>query len=122
MAVYSKQILSGSTNGMPIPVTGVLPSTGNTVHTALADNTAGIVDEVWLWAYVRATVTADRKLRLVIGQPSTVPKSRMEVLIPGGGGMVNVIPGLPFNNAKVIKAYVTLADEVNVIGYVNRVT
>lgn len=126
MAVYSKQFLSGGANGIPIAVTGVLPSTANTVHTALSDSTAGKVDEIWAWAYVRYGVTADRELAVIwSGATPTAAGAnirRFSYVVPGNGGLVPIIPGLPLNNGLTVKAYATAADVIGIVGFVNRVT
>lgn len=47
----AKRKLSGSTDGMPIKVTGTVSSASVTAHTAIAGTTAGTYDEIWLYAY-----------------------------------------------------------------------
>jgi hypothetical protein len=50
MASFSKQFLSGSTNGRPIGLTQTATA-GDTIHTATS--TSGEFDEVWLYFYNR---------------------------------------------------------------------
>ena len=47
MAVYSRALLSGSTNGAPIPVAATA-TPGTLLHTAVTGS--GASDEVYLWA------------------------------------------------------------------------
>lgn len=118
MGTYSKIVLSGSTDGQGIPVTGTTPSQGTVIHTAVT-GAADSIDEVWLYAYGSATTA--REISLAIG-PTTATGSRLRYEVTAGDfqGLHLIYPGLPLLNAKVIKAYVTAADAVNVFGYVNR--
>ena len=59
MATYSKQLLSGSTNGKNIEVAATA-SAGTTIHTAVAGTSD--MDEIWLYAC--NTDSSDRKLTI----------------------------------------------------------
>lgn len=128
MAVYSKQFLSASgqtSNGQPIDVTGILPSTANIIHTGVTDNTAGQVDEVWAWAYVHEDIVADRELRVLHGASTATGVAvhhRSLHVIPHSAGPQLIIPGFIVNNAHIFLAYATVASDVSIIGYANRVT
>ena len=50
MATFTKNKLSGSTDGLAIKLTGNTSGGAVTVHTAVAGTTAGIFDEIWLYA------------------------------------------------------------------------
>lgn len=118
MGTYSKIVLSGSTDGEGIAVTGTTPSQGTVIHTAVT-GAADSIDEVWLYAY--ATVTTAVEVSLAIG-PTTATGSRITHTVTGDDkkGLYLLYPGLPLRNAKVIKAFVTAADNTNIFGYVNR--
>lgn len=118
MGTWSKIVLSGSTDGQGIIVTGTTPSQGNTIHTAITGDTNAI-DEVYVYAYSSATTA--REISLAIG-PTTATGSRFTYTVTGDDkkGLVLIYPGLPLKNAKVVKAYATVADAINVFGYVNR--
>ena len=117
MANYVKIALSGLTDGQGIDVTGVNGAGGNIIHTAVT-GAADSWDEVWLYAYNQAT--APRIISVVWG--TTAAGSRFRHRITGGpGGLVLISPGLALRNAKVVKAYVTIASAVAIFGYVNRV-
>ena len=118
MGTWSKIILSGSTDGEGIPVTGLTPSQGTVIHTAVTGVTDSVY-EILLYAYSSATVT--RELGIAIG-PTTATGSRYTHTLPAGEliGLQPVMPGLVLRNAKVIKAFVTVADAVNLFGWVNR--
>lgn len=119
MAVYSKIILSGSVDGQPIAVTGIAPSTANTVHTAPAVTTS--IDEIYLYAY--NTATTNRELVLRWGTTATGQGIRhIQKTIPFQDGLYLVIPGLPLSNSNTVRAYATAADKLALVGYVNRVS
>lgn len=118
MGTYSKIVLSGSTDGAGISVTGTTPSQGTTIHTGVT-GAADSIDEVWLYAY--NTVTTAREISLAIG-PTTNANSRFTHTVTGDDkkGLVLICPGLPIRNGAVVKAYVTAADAVRIFGFVNR--
>src|SRR3990172_2037784 len=66
MAVFTAQLLSGSTNGRPIPVTATA-SPGTTLHTVAT--AAGTLDELFIDAYNSAT--NDRDLVVEFGGTAT---------------------------------------------------
>jgi len=72
MATYSKQILTGSTNGRPIEVVAT-SSPGTTLHTVVASATA---DKEALHLYAINSATTDRilSLELAARQRSTFSK------------------------------------------------
>lgn len=120
MGTWSKIILSGSTDGQGIPVAATSPSGGTVIHTAVT-GAADSIDEIWIYGYNSATTA--RELRLAIG-PTTATGSRFTDTMPAGdfAGLRLIYPGLPLRNAKVVKAYVTVANAVNIFGHVNRYT
>ena len=118
MPSYVKIILTGSTQGRAIPVTGVAPSTANTIHTAVTD-TGGGFDELYIWAVNTATATREITLRwgcTVTGQGIR----HMSVQVTQLSGPVLMIPGWPLNGGDTVRAYVTIADQVAVYGYAHR--
>lgn len=118
MGAWSKIILSGSTDGQGIVVSGSAPSLGITVHTAVT-GAAESVDEVYIYAY--NVVTTAREILFAVG-PTTATGSRFTHTLAAGdlAGLELVYPGLPLKNAKVVKAYVTADAGVILFGYVNR--
>lgn len=115
MATYSKQLLSGSTNGKAIKVAAT-STPGTTIHTAVSGTSS--IDEVWLWA--QNTDTTDRKLTIEFGG-TTSPDDTFELTIPAESGLIPVVPGLPLQNSLVVKAFAATANVVLVTGYVNRI-
>lgn len=116
MATYSKQILSGSTNGRAIKVAATATA-GTLIHTAIAGTSS--LDEVWL--YANNTSASAVKLTLEFGG-ATAPDDHIEINIGAEGtGMILVTPGLLLQNGLVIRAFAGTANVLNIFGYVNRI-
>src|SRR5512147_1057924 len=119
MATYSRLLLSGSTNGLPIPVTGTATGSADTIHTALT----GVIgfDELYLW--VSNVTAAPAKLTLEWGSTSD-PGGHIvkNYAIPAYSPPIPVATGQVLNNAKVVKAFSDTASALNVTGFVNRIT
>ena len=113
MAVFTKVILSGSTDGRMVKVAATA-TPGTTIHTAHAT----AIDEVWLYAV--NSDTTDRKLTIEWGG-TTAPDDLIEQTIPAESGLVLLTNG-PIQNSLVIKAFAAVADVVMVYGWVNRIT
>jgi len=112
MATFSKVILSGSTNGRPIPVTQTATA-GDLIHTA----DASAIDEVWLYAV--NTTGAVRTLTIEYG--GVAGGDQIVVQISENAGLVLIIPGLTLTNSLVVGAFADAAG-VNITGWVNRIT
>ena len=115
MATYSKQLLSGSTNGKQIKVVAT-SGTGTLIHTSVTGD-AGL-DEVWL--YAMNSDTTSRKLTIQWGG-TTSPDDLIELTIPAESGYTLVVPGLLIQNSLVIRAFAATANVIVIGGYVNRV-
>jgi hypothetical protein len=118
MATFTKKKLSGSTDGLGIKVTGTATGSTVTVHTAVAGTTAGVFDEIWL--YANNTSTSAVKLTLEWGT-ATAADGNIELTIAAEAGLVLVIPGLILQNAKVVKAFAGTADVILLSGFVNAI-
>ncbi len=116
MATFSKQLLSGGTNGKNIKVVATATA-GTTIHTAVSGTSD--MDEVWL--YAMNTDSSDRKLTIEYGG-TTSPDDLVEVTIGTEAGWVLVCPGLLLQNSLVVKAFAAAANVVVINGYVNRIT
>lgn len=114
MPTYSKEKLSGSTDGKAIKVHETA-SAGTTIHTAHATS----LDEIWLYA-VNSGATA-KKLTVEWGE-TAAPDGNIEITILGETGLTLVIPGLLLTNSLVVKAFCETADVIMIHGYVNRIT
>ena len=114
MATFSKELLSGSTDGKNVKVVATATA-GTTIHTAHASAT----DEVWLYAC--NTDSTDRKLTIEYGG-TTSPDDLIEQTITTEGGWTLICPGLLLQNGLVIKAFAAAANVVVINGYGNRIT
>lgn len=117
MASYSKKLLSGSTNGLPIKVTGTSTSAGVVVHTAVTGSTD--FDEVWLYAN-NTNSTTTYKLTVEWGT-TTAADGNIELSVQPESGLILVIPGLLINGGLVVKAFASAANVILLTGYVNAI-
>ena len=115
MATYSKELLSGSTQGKGILVAATATA-GTTIHTAVAGTTD--IDEIWLYGV--NTHSADLKLTLEWGE-ATEPNGNIEITVPAEEGLMLLVPGLLLQNGLVVEAFAGTANEIVIHGYVNRI-
>lgn len=114
MAQYTREILSGSTDGRMVKVVATATA-GTTIHTA----DASAKDEIYLWAVNSSAVPV--KLTIEFGG-TTSPDDTIEVTIPAESGLFLVVPGMTLTNSLVVKAFAADANVIMLGGYVNRVT
>jgi hypothetical protein len=119
VATFTKQKLSGSTDGLAIKVTGTNTAGAVTVATAVAGTTNGVFDEIWL--YANNTSTSAVKLTIEWGT-ATAADGNIELTIAAEAGLVLVVPGLILQNSRVVKAFASTADVILLTGYVNAIT
>lgn len=113
---YTKELLSGSTDGAPILVAAIVTA-GTLIHTA----GAGVVnrDEIWLYAMNNHTVAVD----LAIEWGGVVdPLNIFRQTIDFKKGLFLVVPGLVLQNAKIVRAFANVANVITISGFVNRIT
>lgn len=117
MATYSRQLLSGSTNGRTIPVAAVA-TPGTLIHTAIAGTSS--FDEVYAW--VTNVTNAAVTLTLEWGGV-TDPGDHMvkQLTIPPNSAPIPVVTGQVLQNALVFRAFSSSASALNITGYVNRI-
>lgn len=116
MATFAKVKLSGSTDGKQIKVAAT-GTPGTLIHTAVTGTTNW--DEVYLWASNKGA--ADQAVTIEFGGVGS-PDDLMTVTVPASGGYVLLVPGLILQNANVIRAFAASANEVLIVGFVNRIT
>lgn len=116
MPSYTKELLSGSTQGKQIKV-AANASPGTTIHTAVAGTND--LDEIWLFA-VNSSAT-DVKLTIEWGE-AAAPDGNIEATITAEDGYKLVVPGLLLQNSLVVKAFAATADVILINGFVNRIT
>ncbi len=118
MASYSRQLLSGSTNGRAIPVAATATA-GTLIHTALS----GVVgfDEIYLWA---SNVTAAAATLTIEYGGVTDPGDHLvkAISIPANSPPIPIATGQVLNNALVVRAFSGTASAINIVGYVNRIS
>jgi hypothetical protein len=115
MAVISKGILSGSTNGRPFRVLGATTSGGTLVHTAITATGTNNGDEVWIWASNTGTTTC----QLVLRHGGTSSSDEMKFSVPASDGYYLVSPGLLLNGGLIVRAHSSASNQINVVGYIN---
>jgi hypothetical protein len=115
MPVYSGAVLSGSTNGKPIPVAAVA-TPGTTLHVVGA---AGF-EEIFLWA---SNVTAAAATLTVEFGGVTDPGNHLvkAYSIPANSGPVPIALGQRLSGGVTVGAFSGTASAINVTGYVNKV-
>ena len=119
MATFSKQILSGSTDGKAIKVAATATA-GTTIHTGSTTTTT--LDEVWL--YAQNTSASDVKLTVEWGGTAS-PDDHIEYTVKAENGLYLIVPGLILKGnatALVVRAFAATANVICISGYVNRIT
>jgi hypothetical protein len=118
MPTYSRQLLSGSLNGRPIPVAAIV-TPGTLLHTAVAD--AAAFDEIYLWV---SNVTGTAATLTIqwggVGDPADHLVKAISV--PANSGPVPIATGQVLTNGLVVRAFSATAGALNVTGFVNRIS
>jgi hypothetical protein len=114
MSIFSKEILSGSTDGMAILI-DVSGGNGTTIHSC-SGNASG-VDEVWL--YAQNNHTADVALTIQFGDVSAYNDIIKTVV--SKNGLTCIVPGLILKNSKIVRARADIPNVISLLGYVNRI-
>ena len=120
MPTLTKELLSGSVGGQPILITAT-GSTGTTIHTTSTSST--VIDEIWLYA----TNTSGFGYSLFVEYGGTSqPTNIMSFYIEPSSGLYIVLPGTILTGTgsagRVVRAYASTANVIDVVGYVNRFT
>lgn len=122
MATYSKQFLSGSTNGLPLSLYSTSSQQPDTIHTT--QSSSSVKDEIWVYANNMNSAGATISLFF-----DNAPAQEIVLTIPAESGLILVIPGLLVSgNGQAGNSLVAyLLDQadyglVNISGYVNRIS
>lgn len=115
MATFTKQKLSGSTDGKQIKVAATATA-GTLIHTAVSGTTD--FDEIWVYAV--NTSAAAVTLTVEWGEV-TAPDGNLIVSVPAQSGLLLVVPGLILQNGLVVRAFASTANVINIGGFVNRI-
>lgn len=113
---YNALIPSGSVNGKLIKISAT-STPGTIIHTAVSGTTN--LDEVWLWVTNNHTATVG--LTVEWGGNSS-PDDLIQQSIPSKTGLYLLVPGIRVNNGIAIRAFATVANVVNILSNVNRIT
>lgn len=118
MASYSRQLLSGSTNGRAIPIAATA-TPGTLIHTALAGTTG--FDEVYIWV---SNVTANAATLTIEFGGVTDPGDHMvkTFSVPANSPPIPIATGQVLQNGLVVRAFSGTASALNATGYVNRLS
>ena len=120
MATFSKQILSGSTNGRGIAVAAT-STLGTTIHAT--GTSATTLDEVWLYAVnIHSSAVV---LTVEFGGATTTSDLIQQSIAATPSGLVLVCAGLLLRGtgsaATTITAFAGTANKIEIFGFVNRV-
>jgi hypothetical protein len=114
----SRIILSGSTNGLGIQVTGTSSAADVTLHTAVSGTTS--YDLLTLWA-VNEDADGERRTLTVAFGGETAPNI-FTVPVDAKVGQVLICDSIPLRNSLVVGAWADEANDCVVYGSVLRVT
>ena len=116
MATYTKQFLSGSTNGKAILVAATATA-GTLIHTAVSGTSD--IDELWI--YANNTSASSVKLTIEWGE-ATSPNGHIEVTVLQESGLVCIIPGLLIQNSLTVRVFAATTNVITIHGYNHRIT
>jgi hypothetical protein len=117
MASYTKNKLSGSTNGKAVRVSGTSTGTAVTVHQAVT----GTANWDEIWVYANNTSATAAKLTLEWGTTTAID-GNIELTVSAESGLVLVIPGIILQNSLLVRAFAATADVILLTGYVHNIT
>lgn len=110
---FQKQLLSGSTNGIGIPINATTSGSANTIHVSHVTS----LDEIWL-SFVNNSAS-DCLVTLAIG--GTASTNLIPITIPAGRGMVAVVSGIVLTGSVEVKAWAAVTGAIVAYGFVNRI-
>jgi len=116
MATFTKQKLSGSTDGKGILVSSNTGGSGVTLHTTVAGTTD--FDEVWIYAYNSDSSSVNVTVEF---GGTTSPNNVIAQSVPAQSGLYLLVPGLPLQNGSVVSVYASKVNVVSMYGFVNRI-
>lgn len=118
MASYSRQLLSGSTNGRVIPVAATA-TPGTLIHTATSGTND--FDEVYIWAsnVTSAAATLTIEFGGVTDPGDHVVKAYS---IAANSPPIPLVTGQVLKGGLVVRAFSGTASAINLSGFVNRIS
>lgn len=118
MATFTKAKFSASTDGKPIKIAATVIGSADTIHTAVAGTTAGVFDEIWL--YAQNSSASAVKLTICWGGVTDVDHT-IEYAVAAEDGLKCIIPGLILQNGMVVKAFAGTTNVLTILGFVNKI-
>lgn len=115
MATFTKNILSGSTGGQGILLTGNSTGTSDLIHTGPG---AGSKDEVWIWALNNSSSFNEA----IIEYDNTTNQIRFN--ISPQNGLFLIVPGLILEGdatPRTIDAFGSAVNNIVLYGYTHRI-
>jgi hypothetical protein len=117
MSTFTKNKLSGATNGKQIKIVATA-TPGTTIHIATSSSSADVWDEIWIYASNNDTVS--RTLTLEWGGTTSPDDVSTITLAPGTRVLVS--DGRILQNSLIVKGFASAANVVCVDGFVNAIT
>lgn len=114
------KLLSGSTDGVPIVITGTTAAAPTVVHTS-GSGTADI-DLVYLWLCNTHSADLDVGVVAYSGTPADPTNVVFFGTIPSKSGVYVALEGYPVTNSKIIGVYCGTASKITASGKVGRAT
>ena len=109
-----RSVLSGSTNGKLVSVTGTSAAAAVALHVAGSSSNSLVLDEVWLYA----TNTAASNISVTLCYGDTSAASLVTFTVPSLDGFYTLVPGFMMNGGKTISAYSATASSISIGGFV----
>ena len=112
MATFTRELLSGSTSGVPVAITSTDSAGATTLHTASTNK-----EELYLFAWSKSTATVD----LFVELGDTVSPVIMPV--QGRAGQIPVLAGYTLTGSKVVKGYCSTVSTAAIFvgGHINKI-
>jgi hypothetical protein len=121
MATFQRIKLSGSTDGMLIPISGSASAEAVLLHTATSSSAAGVWDAISLWAV--NNTSASRSGTLEWGDSGSANEIKFGV--PALQGLFYIEPGCGLQNSRTVKMYAEQnsgSAAILIKGFVDRIT
>jgi len=117
MPTIAKEILSGSTNGRGVEVTGANSGAAVTLHTATTGGSNADIDEIFIYA---TNIDTSQILLTIEFGGSDSPDDHILAKIPAQTTVL-VVPGLILRAGLEVKAFAGTGNKITCHGFVNRI-
>ena len=114
MATYTKRLLSESTDGKPIKLSQTF-GPGVKIHTAVSGTSD--FDEIYIYA---ANTSAASVIVTIEWGTTLDPDGHIKSNVPANSVHL-LTPGLLLQNGLIVRAFADSANDVNILGFVNRI-